>query len=602
MWKGLSNTEWLNRAMGNSALEVTAFSSRESSARFSIKTKLGGFHVEWTERPYEFEFMKWLKVRRDMKSGPVDRLDMLYETFPEGARSKIKLTLHLWPTSALMVPLIRVSATATLKRLVTAVEMLDGELRRSGALPSLPPSASVHAERLARAVSHLTTSGFGALAVRLAEVVATGADDQVMRLRPYELAKTWNVDRREVLATCLAAVQSGMLELRWEVVCPSCRAGSEAVDSLSELRDHGSCQLCDIRYGLNLDEAVEATFRPVSSVRFVEVGPFCAGSPARMPHVVSQAILPSGGKATLGVPSEEGLFRLFLRGGMTAQVEAREGAARAVQVVDDAAVWPAKVTVAPNGTITVVSQDAQERHVKLERSEWQHLAATARDVTMLPLFRKTFSAQVLRGGLSLSVKRLALVFSDLVGSTDLYAHAGDAAAFRFVQDHFEVLTAAVERHHGTVVKTMGDAVMAVFADEIEAIAGAKDMLSDFDRFRVADPLGSRTSLKLGLYGGPGFAATANKVLDYFGQTVNMAARLQGEAGPGQLVAGQALVDDSIARGLIDQAQVLERYQARLKGIETPLLVARVQLGADRKASRAANEGVDTLSSPQSISN
>ncbi len=579
MWKGLSDTEWLNRAMGNERLEVAGASIDGSAARYLVKTRLGGFEVTWTERPYEFDFMKSLKVRRDMQSGPVERLDIAYLTEAKGVASRVSVSLTLWPRSTFLAPIVRLSASGTLEKLVDAIALLDQSLMRNGQPPSLPPSHPVHQDRLARSAEALREAGVGELGRRLVDLVARAPDDRVMRIRPYELADEWKAPRREVLSACLHCVRAGLLQLRWDVVCPSCRTGASSIDSLGELTTHGFCQLCEIGFGLDLDDSVEATFRPVVGVRAVETGPYCVGSPARMPHVVSQAILPNFGKAILRVPDEEGLFRLFMRGGKAALVLSKQGGPTQVEIPDDGKDWPERFQVSPSAEIAVKSGGESERHVKLEKAAWASLAATARDVMMLPLFRREFSAQVLRPGLSLQVQRFALVFSDLTGSTDMYARAGDAEAFRFVQEHFEILTSAIERHGGAVVKTMGDAVMAVFPDELAAVAGACDMLKDFEIFRAKDAQGARTSLKLGVFGGSGFVATANKVLDYFGQTVNVAARLQGEAKAGELVMAAAVADQAASRGLFDPSRVTQRYAASLKGVEGPLEVARVCLAS-----------------------
>ncbi|MER2566480.1 MAG: DUF5939 domain-containing protein [Myxococcaceae bacterium] len=576
VWKGLSDTEWLNRAMGNERLAVAGATDTQSAARYLVKTRLGGFEVTWAEKPYEFDFMKSLKVRRDMQSGPVERLDIAYATEAKGVNSRVSVTLTLWPRSLFLAPVVRFSASMTLKKVVDAIVLLDQSLVRNGRPPALPPVHAVQQERLERAAALLRETGGGELGRQLVDLVAGGSDDRVMRIRPYELAAEWKAPRRDVLTACLLAVRAGLLQLRWDIVCPSCRTGASSIDSLQELTTHGFCQLCEIGFGLDFDDAVEATFRPVEGVRVVEVGPFCVGSPARTPHVVSQAIVSQSGTAILRVPDEEGLFRLFMRGGKAALVAAKEGAPSQFEVPEEGAVWPERFQVSPRAEISVRSVGESERHVKLEKAAWASLAATARDVMMLPIFRRDFSSQVLRPGLSLSVQRFALVFSDLTGSTDMYTRAGDAEAFRFVQAHFEVLTKALEQHGGSVVKTMGDAVMAVFPDELAAVAGARQMLVDFEAFRLGDPQGARTSLKLGVFGGSGFIATANKVLDYFGQTVNVAARLQNEARPGEIVVPANVAEQAIAQGLIEAHAVSERYAARLKGVEAPLEVARVR--------------------------
>ena len=71
--------------------------------------------------------------------------------------------------------------------------------------------------------------------------------------------------------------------------------------------------------------------------------------------------------------------------------------------------------------------------------------------------------------------------------------------------------------------------------------------------------------------------TANGILDYFGQTVNIAARLQGEAKSGELVVVEELADRAIAPKALPERFVVERYDAKLKGVDEPVRVARIRL-------------------------
>jgi adenylate cyclase len=329
-------------------------------------------------------------------------------------------------------------------------------------------------------------------------------------------------------------------------------------------------------------------------VREVDPGPYCLGGPARTPHVVAQAILPARGKATLVAPGEEGNYRLFVRGGASTRVEVRAGAPSAI-AIDVAALavptesppqgrasspalqGPPALVVAPGGAVAVTSAAAEEKHVKLERATWPRKAATAREVTAMPGFRRQFSSEVLRPGLALKVSRVGLFFSDLTGSTALYSAAGDAAAFKLVQDHFDVLVHILEENGGTLVKTIGDAVMAAFSDDVDGLVASLAVLRAFEDFRARDELCGRTHIKLGVFGGPCFAITANGVLDYFGQTANIAARLQAEARGDELVVEAALADHAIRAGVLDPGLVRETYAATLNGVDRPLEVARIAL-------------------------
>jgi class 3 adenylate cyclase len=195
----------------------------------------------------------------------------------------------------------------------------------------------------------------------------------------------------------------------------------------------------------------------------------------------------------------------------------------------------------------------------------------------MPGFRRDFSDDILRPGMALKVARVGLFFSDLTGSTQLYTTAGDAAAFKLVHDHFDVLIALIERHRGTLVKTMGDAVMAVFSDDLDALLASTAILHAFEDFRRDDETRQRTHIKLGVYGGPCYVVTANGVLDYFGQTANIAARLQGQAKSGELVVEETLADRAIEQKMLPETFVVERYDAKLKGVDLPIRVARIRL-------------------------
>jgi class 3 adenylate cyclase len=69
--------------------------------------------------------------------------------------------------------------------------------------------------------------------------------------------------------------------------------------------------------------------------------------------------------------------------------------------------------------------------------------------------------------------------------------------------------------------------------------------------------------------------TANGILDYFGQAVNVAARLQGAAGPGEIVMPDALADEALRSGWLGDLRVDQHFDATLKGLAAPLRAARI---------------------------
>ena len=113
-------------------------------------------------------------------------------------------------------------------------------------------------------------------------------------------------------------------------------------------------------------------------------------------------------------------------------------------------------------SLTLENTTDAEQLVMLERMAWTDQATTAAEVTALQMFRDLFSSEALRPGEQISVGTLTVLFTDLRDSTKLYREIGDATAFGRVMNHFDVLRKAIAEHDGAIVKTIGDAVMAVF--------------------------------------------------------------------------------------------------------------------------------------------
>lgn len=197
---------------------------------------------------------------------------------------------------------------------------------------------------------------------------------------------------------------------------------------------------------------------------------------------------------------------------------------------------------------------------------------------LLPDFQRLFPQQRLLPDESLDVSRIALIFTDLAGSTALYARRGDPRAYHLVRLHFDTLFTVVNACGGTVVKTIGDAVMAVFQTPAEAMEAAIMMQHAIAELNNERQLSDdeRLILKVGVHSGPTLSVTLNDRPDYFGTTVNLAARAQGLSQGRDVVFTEALYHDSeIASNLADWPVISNR--AMLKGIENETTIFRLLL-------------------------
>ncbi len=581
LWCVITDTERINRAVGMGPIELTAIED-DTAARYLVQTVSGGFPLQYEERPFEWVENERFAVRRIVRKGAVRSIDNFFglkERADGGTDVTVRVIIE--PRFVALSPFVRIQTRRFVRRLVTEIRDIDATLAGGRAPGFRQAGYRIHNERLAQATERLLRTApvaQHAAAKQLEQVLRDEPDAAVDRLRPLELAERWSLDERAVLSACLNAVDAGLLELKWDIICPSCRTASDRVTTLADLGDAGHCQLCDITYDLALDDAVEATFRPVEGVRQIDAGPYCIGGPARTPHVTAQAILCADGTISMTAPPEAGEFRLFVRGGAHASLQVRQDGAERVEIdVSGVTGDMGALIVAPKAEIVIAQQGGSDRHVKIERLGWKSRAATAAMVSTIPEFRRLFSSDVLRSGKSLKVGRVALMFTDLTASTQLYRDVGDASAFSIVQDHFELVSALVSDGRGTVVKTMGDAVMAVFSSEVDAIACAARIHDAFPAFREEREAARACFVKIGIFTGPCYAVTANGVLDYFGQTVNVAARLQSEAHAGEIVMTEQAWNDA-GKAALDGA-VAAVFKASLKGVGEVSLV-RVGLDAE----------------------
>jgi class 3 adenylate cyclase len=588
VWPFVADTDRFNRLIGNHDVRYSAIEDGSaSSARFVAETRAGGFKLVYEEFPFEWSHQRAFGVHRRMRGGPIASyswrctLERTKASDRDGALeggTRATVRFEIVPRIWLMRPIAWWNARSFTAKFAALGALVDAHVLEGAASPYVKPASPAHAEAVAQAVERLRGDGVApALADRMGQLVREGADADVVRIRPFGVADTWGEDRRDVLRAFLKAVPAGLVELRWGIICPSCATPSQQVRALDEIPADGHCQLCDITFGLDLDRAVEATFLPHPALRRVPDAMFCIGGPARTPHVLVQSSIEPGATKSLDVPREPGRYRVFARGGAAGTLEVDEAGAAVVEAsVEDGAVRPARLHASPGGELRLRSTYADARHVKIERLEFASAAATAHEVSTLGEFRTIFSSELLKRGTPLKVARAAVLFSDLTGSTALYTQVGDAAAFRLVDDHFDVLRAVVDAHEGVFVKTMGDAVMAAFVDGRQCARAAVDALARFEAFRAKEKHGELVGLKLGLYAGACYVVTANGALDYFGQTVNVASRVQHLASSGEIVLPLELFESLEPRDR-ERLVVRDRFQARVKGVEKALDLVRVAL-------------------------
>ena len=204
---------------------------------------------------------------------------------------------------------------------------------------------------------------------------------------------------------------------------------------------------------------------------------------------------------------------------------------------------------------------------------------TAKRLLTNQTFRDIYRTDTLAIGQRLKILSLTFLFSDLKGSAELYARVGDLVAFDLVGEHFRLLQEIISSEKGAVVKTIGDAVMATFETPDRAIAAAirmREATSDLGAQRQHQSL----HLKIGIHEGSCLAVTLNDQQDYFGQTVNIASRVQDLAASRAIVVTEQVVENTQASMLLESTGLKPTLRrATLSGIADEMSGLRDPLSA-----------------------
>ena len=574
LWPFVADTNRFNRDTNVPAVEVEPAKGRLRNARRRVRLSIFGMPVEWEEQPFEWVRPIRFGVKRTYSKGSVAEMRALAELSPRAdGGTRFTYDVSVRPKSFLGFVAIPVQIGFLASRRfrqafrkydeLALVEALPGEIQTA---PSLSAAAS---HRIATIRERLLSDADADPAVveRLIEFIQQADDFALARIKPYELADDWEQPRRVLLETCLRATRVGLLDLQWDLLCPLCRGPQESGSSLKDIDSQVHCETCRIDFTVNFDRFVELTFRPNAAIRTMDVKNYCIGSPQRTPHVVAQQLLSAQSERELSMALEPGNYRfraLELAGEQPVKVSA-EGANSSVLTVSNDG-WPREeLTMGLRPTLRLRNETDAEQLLILERLAWGDQAATAAEVTALQIFRDLFSTEALRPGEQISVGTLTVLFTDLRSSTQLYREIGDATAFGRVMNHFDVLKNVIAEEDGALVKTIGDAVMAVFRRPASAL---KAMLSAQEILATPSPGVAPLTLKAGIHAGPCIAVTLNDRLDYFGSTVNMAARLESLSTGSDVIISRVLYDDPEVREFLASENLQATpFEMLLKGFQ-----------------------------------
>ena len=438
-------------------------------------------------------------------------------------------------------------------------------------------------------------------------VIRDGSDRKLCRINVLNFVAEHGLDEEKAISGFLHAARLGLLEMSWNVLCPGCGGVLDATQTLKSVHKEAyDCALCACGYEPTLDEMVEVAFTVSPRVRRIAAHDpqslpiweyfrqIFWGSGVELPEDGLEGILEDITIEAMELPpGEKALLSLQLPAAFVIVFEPVTHAAHFLDVKGEPTRERQNLTMifnkihSPTGTTEMrpgpLRLSLENRtDVRTLPSVWvagdalHHLLGkrrpflTAKRVLTNQTFRDIYRTDTLDVDQGLKITSLTFLFTDLKGSTALYDRVGDIVAYDLVREHFRVLHEIVASEGGAVVKTIGDAVMATFPTPDRALAAALRMRDSVQSLR--DDL----LVKIGIHEGPCLAVTLNDRLDYFGQTVNIAARVQSLADSRAIFATKSVIDNSQVSKMLQAGKLkLTEQDAALRGVADRMTVYQI---------------------------
>ena len=568
LWPFISDTSRMNRALGTAEMTFV----EKAGKRFG-SSKAGGVKHEWFEVPWNWVAEQWLTSTRIYDRGFMKVMYAIHRLEPIATGTRVYLYFGAVPRNSLYAAAIRLgfpSLEKAYRKILPALAAQLDRLRPEILLAPPDPLPDEAEARLRAMREQLVAENLPVACVdALVDWIRTGDDADLHRIQIRERARVWKLPELDLLRTALYATRAGLLDLSWDTICPHCRGLRDEHGKLDQLLAESHCEVCQVDFTTDVQEAVEVTFRVHPAIRDIPEQLYCSAEPSKKEHIRVMTAVAPGKKATVMPSLPPGRYTVWAghRGGWYLDVE--EDGPNELVYEDHPEGTVVRASTRP--IVHFENDGAEPESFSIERATWSADALRPGMLLSFQEFRDLFSEEYIGADVKLAVGEQTLLFTDVVGSTAFYALRGDPAAFVEIKRHFDEVFAIVAANRGAVVKTIGDAVMATFVSPLDAVRASKSIHDAFHPKRTDTPIRLRISLNTG----PCIAVRLNANADFFGGTVNVAAKLQALAEGYQIAMSEATYKSAgVAEYLADQKAELEAMEYTSKALPAPVCVKR----------------------------
>jgi len=452
---------------------------------------------------------------------------------------------------------------------------------------------------------------------KMGEVLPILEDWHLLRINPFDFAQQQGLSENECLDAFIHGAKIGLFDFSYSMVCPLCSGLVHNHSAIEQLKPTSFyCAVCNINVPTTLDDQVEVSFTLHSSIKTLDIDPLADLSSYHRYHFSHNYQFSEPAKSCFSritkelivlAPDAQSNISLTINSPQFCRLasvenntaisisfeETKQSLEKSIHTIDllPTGFVPSELYLplgdfefqVKNHTSNTIGillyQPQKEKILEILKTYPTTIKPflTAKILLNNQSFRELFRIDPLVKNLNLNVKNLTIMFTDLRGSTEMYDKAGDLVAYKLVKAHFQILMTVVRQFSGAIVKTMGDAIMATFSRPLDGFLAALEMLKQIEQLNQEwQTVGYQIGLKIGLNEGPALAVVNDERIDYFGQSVNIAARVQGLATSGEIWISQSILDSpGVKTRLNEQGYQTKQHSAILKGVEQPTMVHKV---------------------------
>lgn len=572
LWPLVSNTERVNASVGLPPVEYETRRDEQGQKHRFGSFKLGWTRLSWEEHPFEWVEGRRLSILREFENGPfrwfVSQVELTPK--PQGG-CRLSHRVKIAPRGLLGWVLAYVEVTVKGRKPLDKVyrrinEMVMGRLQGGAATDAYSPPGKISTtsqKRLNAIREKLIEDKVDTDCLQaLLDYIIQAPPQELARIRPRKLAQRLDVPESTFAATCLAACSAGLLELHWDILCPTCRVAASVKDTLKEIDRHEHCESCEHDFDVDLAKSVELIFRVHPEIRQADLKTYCIGGPEHAPHVIAQVRMEANESLELDCHLSPGAY--VIRGAqlpytINLVADPATGTHRTMLTLDPSQHTQRPIRVlAGRQVLLLANQHEENLVVRLERSASQRDAITAADAQNLPRFQELFPGETISRDRLSNVSTCTLLAFAVTNILDLFETLGDLQTCERMRQTFERFQSVVQAHEGEVIKESDDRMVAKFPTAQSAMHAAGELYESFQ----SEDYSQNPLTQIAVHRGIAMSTSFNGKVSYVGKSVTQLSRLL-ESAPDRpwIVSGDIAQDESCQDVLKTSGRILRKTDA-----------------------------------------